>query len=97
MIESKSLTISSWNIQGLYSSVYGAKSSSQEFLSCIDGHDIVILLETWCRQDTDSHCPPEYTEILLPSLKQKSTKRGRDSGGVIVWYKSELSNQLKQI
>ena len=93
----KSLSVSSWNIQGLCSSAFGLKSTDPEFISSIKSQDIVILLETWCRDDTDTHCPSNYREILLPSLKHKHTRHGRDSGGVIVWYKEDLSSHLKII
>ena len=86
-----------WNIQGLYSSIFGFKSTHSDSHTNISGHDIIVLLETWCRDDTNTHCPPNYREILLPSLKHSNIKHGRDSGGVVIWYKEELSSSLFQI
>ena len=93
----RSLIISSWNIQGLYSSTFGFKGTNIDFLANMSDVDIIILLETWCKNDTDTHCPTHYREILLPSLKQKNIKHGRDSGGVIIWYKDDLSAYLTEI
>uniref|UniRef100_A0A0E9VTQ2 Uncharacterized protein n=1 Tax=Anguilla anguilla TaxID=7936 RepID=A0A0E9VTQ2_ANGAN len=61
------------------------------------GHDIIILLETWCPDDADTHCPPGYEEILLSSLKQKNIRHSRDSGGIIRWHRDDLSTQLELI
>ena len=87
----KPLTISMWNIQGIRSSLYGPKYNSKHFLENTIDFDFLILQETWCRTDTDIHCPPNYTEILVPSVKNPGIKRGRDSGGIIIWHKSEIS------
>ena len=93
----RSFSISSWNIQGLYSSILGAKSSNAEFIKMIDNQDIIVLLETWCRSAVDTYCPSGYREILLPSLKHSNVKHGRESGGVIVWYKDSLISHLSII
>ena len=87
----KPLTISMWNIQGIRSSLHGPKYISKEFLENTSDLDFLILQETWCRTDTDIHCPPNYTEIFVPSVKNPGIKRGRDSGGIIIWHKSEIS------
>lgn len=93
----RSLTISSWNIQGLYSSHFGYKTTNPELIKNIKGQDIIILLETWCRGDIDTQCPSGYRESLLPSIKHKNVKRGRDSGGIIIWHKQDLAlNEMKK-
>ncbi len=56
--------------------------------------DVIILQETWCRGDESTGCPSGYREIILSSVKLKSTTQGRDSGGMIIWTKSELSIEL---
>ena len=63
----------------------------------IDNQDMIVLLETWCRSDVDTYCPSGYREILLPSFKHSNVKHGRDSGGVIVWYKESLISHLSII
>uniref|UniRef100_A0A9J8AFQ2 ribonuclease H n=1 Tax=Cyprinus carpio carpio TaxID=630221 RepID=A0A9J8AFQ2_CYPCA len=77
----KSLSISLWNIQGLKSSIFGLKSKNPDFMREIDDLDIIILQETWCRGDESTGCPSGYREIILSSVKLRSTTQGRDSGG----------------
>ncbi len=88
------LNISLWNIQGLKSSVFGLKSKNPDFMKEIHDLDVIILQETWCRGDESTGCPSGYREIILSSVKLKSTTQGRDSGGMIIWTKSELSIEL---
>ncbi len=35
-----------------------------------------------------------YTEIIIPSSKNPTATQGRDSGGMITWYKSELTHSI---
>ncbi len=90
----KSLSICMWNIQGLKSSTFGLKSLAQEFKTNLTDIDIIILQETWCKADTITHCPSNYREIIVPSQKHSNTNRGRESGGLIIWYKSDLHIQI---
>ena len=90
MLKMSSFNISCWNIQGLWSSVFGLKSTDPEFLKNISDAHILFFVETWCREDTVTHCPSGYGEIIVPSIKLKTVRRGRDSGGILVWYKAEL-------
>ncbi|KAM3835960.1 LOW QUALITY PROTEIN: chondroitin sulfate proteoglycan 4-like [Diretmus argenteus] len=57
----------------------------QEFREHTKDTDIIILQETWCRSGSVTHCPPNYKEIILSSVKLPTVKRGRDSGGMIIW------------
>lgn len=94
MIKMSSFCISCWNIQGLWSSVFGLKSTDPELLKNISNADILIFVETWCREDTVTHCPSGYGEIIVPSIKLKTVQHGRDSGGILVWYKEELAKYI---
>ena len=93
----KPFTVSMWNIQGLNSSLFGCKSETPEFKDNTKDTDIIILQETWCRPGSVTHCPPNYREILLSSVKLPTVKRGRDSGGIIIWYKDEISKYITPI
>ena len=93
----KPFTISMWNIQGLNSSMFGCKSESPEFRANTKDTDIIILQETWCRSGSVTHCPPNYREIIVSSVKLPTVKRGRDSGGIIIWYKEEMANYITTI
>ncbi|KAL7850076.1 hypothetical protein SRHO_G00194250 [Serrasalmus rhombeus] len=83
-----------WNIQGLYSSIFGLKNGDPVFLKNIEGVDVLILTETWCREDTPTHCPSGYCEVIVPSLKLSTVQRGRDSGGILVWYRGDLASHF---
>ena len=93
----RSFCISCWNIQGLHSSVFGLKSTDPEFLKNTVGVDILILTETWCREDTPTHCPSGYCEVIVPSLKLSTVHRGRDSGGLLVWYRRDLADHISAV
>ena len=87
-MEHKALTISSWNIQGLRSSAFGLKSRNPEF----GNTDIVILQVTWYRGDGHTGYPPGYRELVVPSTKLPGVKQGRDSGGMLIRYRADLTN-----
>ena len=80
----KSFAISMWNIQGLNSSAFGLKSLTPEFQERIKNIEMIVLRESWCKIDTVTHCPPEYQEIIVPSIKIPLINHGRDSGGIII-------------
>lgn len=92
-----SFCISLWNIQGLNSSLFGLKSRNPEFLKEIRQIDLLILQETWCRGDEPTGCPPGYKELVVPSTKSKGVTQGRNSGGMLIWFKSELIHSIKPI
>lgn len=37
-----------------------------------------------------THCPTEYNKVMVPSIKLKTIRKGRTSGGILVWYKGDL-------
>ena len=90
----RSFHLSCWNIQGLHSSIFGQKSGNPEFMESMKGVDVIVLTETWCQTDQLTHCPLGYTEVMVPSVKGKNIRRGRTSGGILVWYKENLSSQI---
>ena len=79
------------------SSAFGLKSRNPDFLKEIDDVDIVVLQETWCRGDVSTGCPLGYREIIMPSPKLKGIRQGRDSGGMLLWYLSELIHSIELI
>jgi len=93
----RSFQISCWNIQGLHSSTFGSKSTDPEFLKHIKDVDIIILTETWCRNDALTYCPSGYYEVIVPSVKISTVHRGRDSGGVLVWYREDLAKHISTV
>lgn len=55
---------------------------------------MIILLETWSREDTHTHTPLNYRELCIPSVKHPHTKHGRDSGGIIIWFKEHFLDDI---
>lgn len=96
-MKSRSLVISCWNIQGLRSSAFGLKSRTTDFIRELKDSDIIILQETWNRGDMPTGCPLGYREVIFPSTKLKSVNQGRDSGGMLIWYKTNLTHSIELI
>ncbi len=93
----RSFHISCWNIQGLHSSTFWSKSTDPVFLKNLKDADIIILTETWCRNDALTYCPSGYYEVIVPSVKLNTVHRGRDSGGILVWYREALAKHISVI
>jgi len=93
-MDNKAFIISCWNIQGLRSSTFGLKSRNTDFNSEIKNSDIIILQETWSR-DGPTGCPKGYRELIIPSTKLPGVTQGRDSGGMLIWYRSNLAHAIK--
>ena len=81
-------SIGSWNIQGL-----GGKTEDEQFVSCLK-YDINILLETWKGSDSNSNI--EHFKILQKSRKKKLRSK-RFSGGIIIYYKSNLHKGISEV
>ncbi len=92
-----SFKITSYNIQGMFSSAFGEKITNSDFVNIVYNSDIIILLETWSRSDSKSYTPPNYRELRIPSIKQPNVKKGRDSGGIIVWFKEHLWQYIQPV
>lgn len=94
---SKSCVISCWNIQGLCSSAFDLKSGTPDFTKELGDADVFVLQEFWSRGDTSTGCPIDYIEIVFPSTKLKGVTQGRDSGGMLIWYKANLVHSIELI
>lgn len=96
-MSSYSLKVTCWNIQGLRSSVFGIKSQHSDFKKEIENSDIVILQETWNVRDLSTGCPIGFREIVLPSTKLRGVTQGRESGGMLIWYRAHLIDSITAI
>lgn len=96
-MSSYSLKVTCWNIQGLRSSVFGIKSQHSDFKKEIMDSDIIILQETWNVRDLSTGCPIGFREIVLPSTKLKGVTQGRESGGMLIWYRAHLITSITDI
>ena len=70
---------------------------TSDFIRELENADVFILQETWCRGDVSTGCPSGYIEIMSPSTKLKGVTQGRDSGGMLIWYKANLVQYIKLI
>lgn len=73
------------------SSTFGLKSRNPDFNSEIKNSDINILQETWSRGGG----PAGYRELISPSIKLPGVTQGRDSGGMLIWYRPNLAHAIK--
>ena len=95
--EVASFSTSSWNIQGLCSSVFGLKSANPESLNNIRNVNIIKLNETWNKNKKQSNCLNDYIELIIPSVKQSHIQYGRDSGGLLIWYKGKYKDYISLV
>ena len=93
-MDNNAFIIACWNIQGLRSSTFGLKSRNPDFNSEIKNSDIIILQETWSRGDGPTGCPKGYRELIIPSIKLPGVTQGRDSGGMLIWYRSNIAHAI---
>ncbi|XP_037603419.1 uncharacterized protein LOC119475038 isoform X2 [Sebastes umbrosus] len=83
--------------QGLRSYAFDLKSRTPDFTKELEDADVFVLQETWSRGDTSTGCPVGYVEIVFPSTKLKGVTQGRDSGGMLIWYKANLLHSIELI
>ena len=85
------LTISYWNIEGLHDKVHGCKIP---FFEKHFNSDIEILSESWgnCKHEKDIN---DYHLIQVESNKNKNIKKGRNSGGLLIYFKNHLLKYIK--
>ena len=83
-------TVSYWNIEGIHDKTHGCKI---EYLNKFLCSDIEILYETWGDCDHFSNVE-NYHAIKIEANKNKQTKKGRSSGGLLIFFKHYLSKFL---
>ena len=57
----------------------------------------ILYQETWYRGDGPTGCPLDYREPVVPSTKLPGVKQGRDSGGMLIWNRTDLTHSTKLI
>ena len=67
------------------------KIQDNEFLNIVNKLDILSLVETWTHKDSTLEIPG-FCNFHIPSTKVK--KRGRGSGGIIIYYKDHLQKGI---
>ena len=86
------LSIGYHNIDGIHNPTFGCKLPyiKQKFI-----HDIEVLTETWGTCDHDKNFPG-YKLIEIKPHKRTNVKKGRLSGGIVVYYREHLHKYIKE-
>ncbi len=92
-MKSKSFIISCLNVQGLGSSAFGLKSRAPDFLRELGGADVFISR----RLGVEEMSPLVVPATMSPSTKLKGGTQGRDSGGMLIWFKANLVQYVELI
>ena len=86
------LSLSCWNVHGLTDRLrFGNKLTNEEFINHIYKHDIVILTESWMKDDVQI---PGFNTFSNAAQKTYKKKTGRLSGGLVLGYKNYLRNGI---
>ena len=72
------------------------KLADTDFLDFVKQYDVIFLCETWLnRKETCNLDISGYQSDHIFGTKSKTAKRGRYSGGLSVYYKTEFKNKVK--
>lgn len=86
------LSLSCWNVHGLTDRLrFGNKLTNEEFINHINKHDIVILTESWMKDDVQI---PGFNTFSNAAQKTYKKKTGRLSGGLVLGYKNYLRSGI---
>ena len=67
------------------------KITEHDFLQYISEYDIVFLSETWIPKTNSINLDINgYTSTHIPGNKSQRARRGRYSGGISLYYKTDL-------
>ena len=87
------MRIGFWNVNGLGKQ----KCQDEKFMTEIKKYDILCMIETWKEDgklEGSFQPPPGYLQIPH-NRKNKHKKAKRNSGGILVIYKSSLEKFIK--
>ena len=76
----------SWNINGLT-----RKLADPDFISLINNYDLIFLTETWLSKRSHVNLNvKDFDSVHLFRNKSKTTRRGRFTGGISVYFRKHL-------
>ena len=81
------VSITTWNIRGVSDKVLGDKSRNDCFVESIAKNDIVVLTETWTRNDVQI---AGYKNFVSTQNTDSNNRSGRLSGGVCLLFKEKI-------
>ena len=79
------------NIEGIHSPTFSCKLP---YLQTKLIHDIEVLLEAWGTCDHNKDIPG-YEKVQIDSNKKSNIKKGRSSGGILIYVKKHLYKHIK--
>ena len=81
-----------WNVNGLGKE----KFEDEDFIKIVRKYDILCLSETWKEDGKVTPAPFGY-KAKYHNRKQKHAKAKRNSGGILILYKTELHDHIKVV
>ena len=85
------ISVSTWNIHGLFHKTLGDKTKNKDFINNINKLDFLFLTETWSNLNIDV---PDYKAFVSDVSIPQTDKACRISGGIILLYKSQYENHV---
>ena len=83
----------SWNINGLIRKLY-----DEDFIQYINCFDIVLFSETWTNSKNVVNLDINgYESVHIHGQKSPNVKKGRQSGGLSVYFKTELKHDISKV
>ena len=84
------MNVLAWNINGLK-----RKIVDEDFIDFITNYDLIFLNETWIsKHETLNFDIPGFCCELIAGNKARNTTKGRYSGGIAFYYRSELKQYV---
>ena len=84
------MNVLAWNINGLK-----RKIVDEDFIDFITNYDLIFLNETWIsKHETLNFDMPGFCCELIAGNKARNTTKGRYSGGIAFYYRSELKQYV---
>ena len=86
-----SISISTWNVNGINNSVLGNKLLNNDFLHNVKDHDFIFLTETW---SVNTNSIPGFKAISTCTARPKSNSTCRISGGISLLLKTKFQSMV---
>ena len=90
VVEGGGLRCGVWNVRGL-TSKRNYKLKNSDCVHILKSYDIAMLCETWTNQLSDLSLDG-YEHVAVHRTKHPRARR--DSGGLVLYYKSEMAKHL---
>ena len=85
------ISVSTWNIQGLFHKTLGDKTKNKDFINNISKLDFLFLTETWSNLNINI---PGYKAFVSDASIPQTDEARRISGGITLLYKSHYEKHV---